>query len=66
MVEKKKDCGCGCIPLKQNSEKPAKDKKKAKKSKQVEHCTVPPPRGAGVQGKIPVPFCLFAELFKRD
>jgi hypothetical protein len=33
MAEKRKDCGCGCIPLKQNSEKPAKDKKKASKSK---------------------------------
>jgi hypothetical protein len=33
MAEKKKDCGCGCIPLKQNDEKPTKDKKKAKKSK---------------------------------
>jgi len=33
MAEKKKDCGCGCIPLKQNVEMPAKDKKKAKKSK---------------------------------
>jgi hypothetical protein len=33
MAEKKNNCGCGCIPLKQNSEKPAKDKKEAKKSK---------------------------------
>ena len=44
MTEKKKDCGCGCIPLKQKSEKPAKDKKETKtdkKSKQVEHCPVP-------------------------
>jgi hypothetical protein len=32
MAEKKNDCGCGCIPLKQNGEKPAKNKKKAKKS----------------------------------
>jgi hypothetical protein len=30
MAEKKKDCGCGCIPLKENDEKPTKDKKKAK------------------------------------
>ncbi len=42
MAEKKDDCGCGCIPLKKDSEKPAKDKKKTKKSKQVEHCSVPP------------------------
>jgi len=33
MAEKKKDCGCGCIPLKQNREKPAIGKKEAKKSK---------------------------------
>ncbi len=33
MAEKKSDCGCGCIPLKQAKEKPAKDKKSAKKSK---------------------------------
>jgi len=33
MAEKKNDCGCGCIPLKKDSEKPAKDKKKTKKSK---------------------------------
>jgi len=33
MAEKKNNCGCGCIPLKQNNEKPAKDKKNAKKSK---------------------------------
>jgi len=33
MAEKKNDCGCGCIPPKQNSEKPAKGKNKAKKSK---------------------------------
>jgi len=33
MAEKKNDCGCGCIPLKQTSEKPAKGKKKTKKSK---------------------------------
>jgi len=33
MAEKKNVCGCGCIPLKQASEKPAKDKKDAKKSK---------------------------------
>jgi hypothetical protein len=33
MAEKKNDCGCGCIPLKQKSEKSAKDKKEDKKSK---------------------------------
>jgi len=33
MAEKKNDCGCGCIPLKQINEKPPKDKKKVKKSK---------------------------------
>jgi len=33
MAEKKNNCGCGCIPLKQSSEKAAKDKKKDKKSK---------------------------------
>jgi len=33
MAEKKNDCGCGCIAPKQDREKPAKDKKKAKKSK---------------------------------
>jgi len=33
MAEKKNVCGCGCIPLKQTNEKPAKDKKDAKKSK---------------------------------
>jgi len=33
MAEKKKDCGCGCIPLKQINEKPAKDKKETQKSK---------------------------------
>ncbi len=33
MAEKKNDCGCGCIGLKKDSEKSAKDKKKAKKSK---------------------------------
>lgn len=33
MAEKKNDCDCGCIPLKQINEKPAKDKKKVKKSK---------------------------------
>ena len=33
MAEKKTDCGCGCIPLKQISEKPAKDKKDVKKTK---------------------------------
>ena len=63
VADKKKECGCGCIPLKQNSEKPDGDKKKAKKSKQVkpgfckiqvEHCTVPQ-RGMGIYEKIPVP-----------
>ena len=57
MAEKKNDCGCGCIPLKQNGEKPAKNIKKAKKSNQVEHCTTRP-RGMGMQRKIPVPFVL--------
>jgi hypothetical protein len=33
MAEKKSSCDCGCIPLKKNSEKATKDKKKAKKSK---------------------------------
>ena len=33
MAEKKTDCGCGCIAPKQINEKPAKDKKKTKKSK---------------------------------
>ena len=33
MAEKKNDCGCGCLPLKQVCEKPAKDKKDVKKSK---------------------------------
>jgi hypothetical protein len=33
MAKKKNGCGCGCIPLKQTSEKPAKGKKKTKKSK---------------------------------
>jgi len=33
MAEKKNVCGCGCIPLKKAGEKPAKDKKDAKKSK---------------------------------
>ena len=33
MAEKKNSCCCGCIPLKQTSEKAAKGKKKAKKSK---------------------------------
>jgi hypothetical protein len=33
MTEKKKDCGCGCIPLKQNVEKLTKHKKKATKPK---------------------------------
>ena len=30
MADKKSSCGCGCVPLKQNSTKVAKDKKKAK------------------------------------
>ena len=33
MADKKNSCGCGCIPLKQNSTKAAKEKKEAKKSK---------------------------------
>jgi len=33
MAEKKNNCGCGCISLKQTSEKAGKGKKKAKKSK---------------------------------
>jgi hypothetical protein len=33
MAEKKNNCGCGCIPLKQASEKPTKDKQDVKKSK---------------------------------
>ena len=33
MAEKKNGCDCGCIPLKQISEKQAKGKKKTKKSK---------------------------------
>jgi hypothetical protein len=33
MAEKKNVCGCGCISVKQASEKPAKDKKNIKKSK---------------------------------
>jgi hypothetical protein len=33
MTEKKNGCGCGCIPLKQASNKPDKGKKKTKKSK---------------------------------
>ena len=33
MAEKKNVCGCGCIPVKQASEKAAKDKKNVKKSK---------------------------------
>ena len=30
MADKKNPCGCGCIPLKQNSTKVTKDEKKAK------------------------------------
>ena len=33
MAEKKNDCGCGCVPLKKDTEKSTKNKKKAKKSK---------------------------------
>ncbi len=34
MADKKSTCGCGCIPpMKQNSTKATKDKKKAKESK---------------------------------
>jgi len=33
MAEKKNVCGCGCIPVKQTSEKAANDKKNVKKSK---------------------------------
>jgi len=33
MAEKKNVCGCGCIPVKQASEKAAQDKKNVKKSK---------------------------------
>ena len=29
----KKDCGCGCVPLKQDSAKVKKEEKKAEKSK---------------------------------
>jgi hypothetical protein len=31
MADKKTDCGCGCVPLKQNSPKATKDEKKPKK-----------------------------------
>ena len=33
MAEKKSGCGCGCVPLKQIKEKPAKENKQPKKSK---------------------------------
>jgi hypothetical protein len=33
MAEKKNVCGCGCIPVKQASEKAANDKKSDQKSK---------------------------------
>jgi hypothetical protein len=33
MADNKNDCGCGCISLKQNNEKSAKEEKKVKKSK---------------------------------
>ncbi len=64
MAEKKNNCGCGCFPVTKNSEKPDKDKKKTKKSKQVERCTEPT-KGMGVKSKMPVPFGLFAELPER-
>ena len=34
MADKKSPCGCGCIPMKQNSVKVAKDKKKANEPKE--------------------------------
>ena len=67
MADKKKDCRCGSIPLKQNSERPARDLKKAEKSKlvepgfckiQVEHGTVLP-RGMGIYEKISVTISIF-------
>ena len=33
MADKKNDCGCGCIPLKEIKNKATKEKKKAKKAK---------------------------------
>jgi len=33
MADKKNSCGCGCIPLKQNGTKAAKDEKKTKAKK---------------------------------
>jgi hypothetical protein len=33
MADKKNSCGCGCIPIKKNSTKAAKEKKEDKKSK---------------------------------
>jgi hypothetical protein len=35
MADKKSPCGCGCIPLKQNSTKATKDEKKANVKKQA-------------------------------
>jgi hypothetical protein len=35
MVEKKKNCGCGCLPLKKNSRKASKEKNKVDKSKKI-------------------------------
>jgi len=32
MAEKKENCGCGCIPLKQQEKKPTKDQKEVKES----------------------------------
>jgi hypothetical protein len=32
MTDKKSDCGCGCVPLKQDSPKATKDENKPKKS----------------------------------
>jgi hypothetical protein len=33
MADKKNNCGCGCIPLKEIRNKPTKEKKKVKKAK---------------------------------
>jgi hypothetical protein len=33
MADKKSDCGCGCIPLKEIKNKPTKEKKNPKKAK---------------------------------
>jgi hypothetical protein len=32
MADRNKGCGCGCIPLKQNTKKATKDEKKPKKT----------------------------------